>query len=244
MRDLLQRVYDTLILFAFGPEDAASTAIRNGTCCAVQVGNEAFLVTAEHVLAPALSAIETNANTICVVGGYVMNMRGREVYRNAHLDLATIALTRKNVEQLEGDGRRIVRMDKWPPRLAENDDPVIFGGFPSSIRMIESWDTGHFKAVVSAGVVTSVSSDGNWFTYYGDPADMTQTDVNTDSEEELLQEYGGTSGGPVFRARGKSVDALELVGVVSEGGAELGHLVRCARRLDMIGASGSISSAS
>jgi hypothetical protein len=241
MRDLLKSVYDTLILFAFGPEDAPSAVIRNGTCCAVQIGTEAFLVTSEHVLTPALRAIEAKPNMICVVGGYVMEMRGRQVYRNERLDLATIPLSRKHVERLESDGRRIIRVVDWPPRLAEKDEPLIFGGYPSSIRMVETWDVGDFSAVVSAGFVASVSSDGNWFTYHGEPDDMTQTDVKTGEEEDLLQEYGGISGGPVFRALGKSDDTLELVGVVVEGGAALGHLVRCARRLDAIDARGSMS---
>src|SRR5438067_466692 len=106
MRDLLESVYDTLIPFAFGPEDSASTAIRNGTCCAVRVKNEAFLLTAEHVLTPALRAIQAKENAICVVGGYVIEMRGREVYWNEHLDLATVPLSRKHLKHLEDDGRR------------------------------------------------------------------------------------------------------------------------------------------
>jgi hypothetical protein len=244
MRDLLEWVYDTLIVFAFGPEDAPSAEIRNGTCFAVQTGTEAFLVTAEHVLTPALRAIEMKPNTICVVGGYVMEMGGRHVYRSERLDLATISLSRKDVERLKGEGRRVVRVGNWPPRLAEKDESLLFGGYPSSIRVVDSWDVGEFNAVVSAGLVVSVSSDGNWFTYHGDPADMTQTDVKTGVDEELLQQYGGISGGPVFRVPGKSVDALEVVGVVAEGGTALGHLVRCARRLDAIDARGSISAGS
>ena len=133
-----------------------------------------------------------------------------------------------------------IHLNDWPPRLAERDDPVIFGGYPRSIRALESWDVGEVNALVSAGVVDSVSPDENWFTSYGDPADMTQTDVYTGIDEDLIQRYGGISGGPVFRAMGKTVDTLELVGVVAEGGATLGHLVRCARRLDVIDVRGSI----
>jgi Trypsin-like peptidase domain len=244
MGDLLKSVYDTLIPLAFGPENGPSAAIRSGTCCAVQIGSEMFLVTAAHVLTPAMHAVQMDPHTICVVGTYVMEMRGRQVYRDERLDLATIPLSRRHIESLESDGRRIVRIDQWPPRLAQCDEPVIFGGYPGSIRRIESWDAGFFNAVVSAGVVSSVSLDTNWFTYHGDPVDMTQTNVTTGVTEELLQGYRGISGGPVFRAKGKSVAELELVGIVCEGGAELGHLVRCARRLDIIEASGSISGGS
>lgn len=245
MRELLQSVYDTLILFAFGPEDVAASAIRNGTCCAVQVKNDAFLLTAAHVLTGALDMLRIARDTICVVGTYELELRGRTVYHDERLDLATIPLSRGEIERLEGDGRRIIRIEQWPPRCAERGDKIIFGGFPRTMRRIQSWDEGTFNAVVSAGAVTSVSSDGDWFTYHGDPADMTQTDVPAGKEEEdLLEQFGGVSGGPVFRSSGIPSGGLELVGIVSEGTPVCGHtVVRFARRLDAIHPSGPIGGA-
>lgn len=240
MRDLQQLVYDSLVLFAFGPEDAAQSEIRNGTSCVVQIKNDAFLLTAEHVLTSALQAISGIPGTICVVGAYVLELTGRAIYRNKSLDIATVALSQAQVQALERDGRRVIRPAKWPPQLAEEDDRIIFGGFPGSIRNIQSWDEGVFSGITSAGVVTSASAD--WFTYHGDPDDMSQFDVSTGREETLLEKLDGVSGGPVFRSSGTSDGTLELVGVVSQGTEVFGHPVfRFSRRLDEIDPSGRVS---
>jgi hypothetical protein len=239
MRDLQQLVYDSLVLFAFGPEDAAESEIRNATCCAVQVKDEAFILTAEHVLTRTLDMISTVPNTICVVGGYIFELRGRPVYRSKGLDIATIPVSQGQIAALERDGRRVIRPEEWPPRLVEKDDRIIFGGFPGRVRRIESWDKGVFNGITSAGAVTSVTND--WFSYHGDPDDMSQSDVPTGREEDMLEKFDGISGGPVFRSSGAPSGKLELVGVVSQGTTVFGHPVFAfSRRLDVIDASGRI----
>jgi hypothetical protein len=60
----------------------------------------AFLLTAAHIVTPALKAIQTVPNAICVVGSWIMEMRGRTVYVNESLDLATIPLSGRHVERL------------------------------------------------------------------------------------------------------------------------------------------------
>ena len=43
---------------------------------------------------------------------------------------------------LHQDGRKLTgRRQQWPSRLAQSDEPIIFGGYPSSVRRIESWET-------------------------------------------------------------------------------------------------------
>jgi hypothetical protein len=170
-------------------------------------------------------------------------MRGRTIYVNEPLDLATIPLSGRHLERLHDDGRRIIDVHDRPPRLVQKGEKLLFGGYPGRIRTIESWDAGAFNAIVLIGEVESVSSDGHWFTYHGKPEDMTQTDVATRSEEPILEELGGLSGGPVFRSSGAAGGQLELVGVVADApeNAFYGHIIlRFARRLDVIRPDGSI----
>src|SRR2546426_911538 len=62
---LMDAAYASSIPFAFGAENASSAAIRNGTCSAVHLRNAGtFLLTAAHIVTPALKAVQTvpNAN--------------------------------------------------------------------------------------------------------------------------------------------------------------------------------------
>jgi hypothetical protein len=69
---------------------------------------------------------------------------------------------------------------------------------------------------------------------------MSQIDVATGLEDELLEHLDGISGGPVFRVVAKPIVRLELLGIVSQGSLVFGHHVGSAARLDVIDTDGRI----
>ena len=242
MRELQLKIYATLLPFAFGPEwPHECDPIRSATCSAVQTEGGAFLLTANHVLEEALRTVHHSPDALCAVGVVEFPLRIRASYCSKAFDVATIPLTADELDALERDGRNIIRPTQWPPRLAANDEPIIFGGFPKAMRNVESWQSGTLSAVTSAGYVTACGED--WFSYRGDPDDMAQFDVATGEEENILEKLDGVSGGPVFRIQRQSNQVLfELVGVVSEGSVIFGHhAFTFARRLDIIAGDGRIT---
>jgi hypothetical protein len=189
--------------------------MRNGTCSAIVIEKTApFLVTADHVVDEALARLAPG-DWDCVAGPLELPLCDRIISRNENLDLATIRLTQEEVQILERHDRLIVRPEEWPPRPPAVEDLIVLVGFPASVRVIRSWTDGVFNAVTLQGLVTGIRDDG--FRYRAEMKDLRQYDVVAGNEEDVLTDYAGISGGPVFRVKSEPLLRQELVGLVSEG---------------------------
>ena len=186
--------------FAFGPRLLTSTAdLRNGTCFAIVIEETApFLLTADHVLDTALRYL-ARGHCDCVIGPLEPPLSDRIISRDKPLDVATIRLTQAEVQILERNDLLIVRPEEWPPRPPAARDLIVFVGFPASARVIHSWTDGLFNGLTSQAQITGIRHDG--FRYRAELKDLRQYDVATGKEEDVLTDYGGISGGPVFRVK-------------------------------------------
>ena len=197
---LHRRVAPNAIPFVFGKQAYSSLPpdINGATCVAVDFGSAAFLITADHVVAGALAAREQVGRALdCQFGNVDLNLDAAHVQREPSLDLATIEIGRRQLAAIERE-HFVVRPDTWPPlRLALND-PVLFIGYPKSLRIVHEDGSLDFRSGTKLGLVHRFPSRDRLLIQL-DPAFVDSMQVGV--EEAVEDEIGGYSGGPGFLVR-------------------------------------------
>lgn len=200
------------ILFGERPSKTRPTAISSGSVSLVNLGQGPIAVTCEHVIAGYREMIAKHSNVLFQIGEVEIDPLKQLMAEDARLDLATIILSNAQAHAITSSGpigSYIFEPNGWPPAPVREGQFVVFGGFPGSLRAIESFKELVFSSwSMGASEVSSVS-DGQfvskfdreaWIRSFGTDAHLTITDL------------GGLSGCPAFINRGLYWD---FVGVVS-----------------------------
>lgn len=228
------------IPLTFGPSPTADQDVdlHVGSCVAIQFKEGQFLISARHVVEPALAAVMT-AKADCLAGNVKIDLTPVTVSLSADtVDVATIHLPPEQILALEQDGYMIMRPSEWPPPTLAPMDPVLVAGFPGKWRRQIARDTMDFKGTTKLGLVQHFRDSE--FVCQLDPAFVDQYTIE---QEELSEDsLPGMSGGPAILVRQEVVLIPRLCGVLKQGWSlGDGNRLLYFARLDRVAKDGSIT---
>lgn len=201
------------VLFGQRPSKIRPSKISSGTVSLIDLGEGPLAVTCEHVIAGYCEMKKANDNLVFQIGTVEINPLEQLIDKNARLDLATIRLTEPQIKSITSEGEIgscVFRPKAWPPEILKEGEFVSFGGFPSRLRTVasfdeyifDSWSCGASKvSSVSEGQFVSAFEREFWVKSFGAAHHLN------------INALGGLSGGPVFINRGLYSD---FVGIVSQ----------------------------
>jgi len=204
------------IPFTFGrpPHPREEADIHGGTCVAVETAEARFVITARHVAEPARERAR-HASIQCLAGSVKLDVGEQLTLSDSALDLATIQLSKTQVQLIEAEGYRVARPDRWPPASEIRlNDPVLAAGFPGTWRLHVTWDQIDFRSVTKLALIHQLRA--NEFACQLDPAfvDEHEAEQTTTLPAEQLP---GMSGGPAFLVRQESLVVPRLCGIIKDG---------------------------
>ena len=194
--------------------------IESATCCLLQLRDEYFLVTAEHVLDKYEERLDNGESLVWQVGAVpfdpLRHVAWRGSSKSKRKDIVFLRLLEREARAACGDQARIIlAANGWPPSAPKEDELVLLAGYPKQIREVEN-DTIAPGPLSTMLKVTRSTGDGIFKCRY-ESSDVTSFAPGTWPLEDLRGKTGGVSGGPVFRIEDSS-DPFVFVGVISEVG--------------------------
>lgn len=192
----------------YAPElQGRSRTIGGGTVCFVNTGVRLLGLTAAHIHRACMTALECDPDLGCQIGGHSFQPSKHLIDIDHDLDLATYELSEI---QVNAAGADVHAPSTWPPRLTDDDDLVLIGGWPwrSVVERIGS-STHDFVFFIGRSAGASESSLGM--------ATFRSTSIpyGTRSLSPDLN-LGGMSGGPMYVLKQGLIARLELVGILFE----------------------------
>lgn len=207
-----------------------------GTCVAVQFAETQFLITARHVLEPALASASRGAS--CLAGNVRIAVSpGGARLSGQPLDVGTMTITPPIVAALQADGYLVFQPPEWPPPALAMGDPILAAGFPAAGRRQVASDALDLNGVTKLGLIHQLRETE--FVCQLDPAFV---DEYTEREGDLsAEDLPGMSGGPAILVRQEAILVPRLCGILKEGvvfadGTRLLYFAR----LSGVGADGAI----
>jgi hypothetical protein len=194
--------------------------IEIATGCLLQLGDEYFLVTAEHVLDKYEERLSAGESLVWQVGGLPFDPLRHVAWRGSNKrkrkDIVFLRMSEREAREACADPKRIISAGiGWPAPAPKEDEVVLLAGYPKRIMEIENNII--TPAPLSAMLkVTRSIGDGTFKCRY-ECFDITSFDPKALPVEGLRGSTGGVSGGPVFRI-GDSSYPFVFVGVISEVG--------------------------
>lgn len=221
--------------FWSGTKDGSHKILDNGTMCYVDTGVCKLGITANHVYHAYVSDMASLSDVEAQLGGSTIAIERHLIDRDEALDLATFRIPEVFVTATMTGTYHTGTA--WPPRRAAKGEVIIHGGYPQVLRHRHSGhvDFGfrYFASAVNDAtdltITISPQADSYWAAHPG---------------ETLNDNFGGQSGGPVYRvidanlAHGgdEAVDRLELVGFIYTKG--FGNVY--ARHADFVNSDGTL----
>ncbi len=199
--------------FGQRPSPKKPTEIKNGTIALIDLGKGPMGITCQHVIEGYREDRNNFEEVIFNIGNVELDPIAQLLDENAKIDLALIELTENQIMEITSGGEigsSVIKPNKWPPEPPDKDKFVMFGGFPGSLRKVESFNEIVFSSWSSgASRIDSVSENRfistfereYWISSFGKEHHMG------------LHDLGGMSGGPAFIDRGLY---FEFVGILSD----------------------------
>jgi hypothetical protein len=107
--------------------------VASATAFVLDCGSTPFLVTADHVVTGFEQfRDQSTGDARFQVGRLVLDLDSRILARDADLDLATIDITKKELNRLGITS--VIAGDDWPPPPPKPGDPLFFSGYPGKER--------------------------------------------------------------------------------------------------------------
>jgi len=228
------------IPLTFGPPPTVGEdiSLHVASCVAVQFAEGQFLISARHVVEPALAAVTTTGHD-CLAGNVKLNLTPGEISLSADaLDVATIRLHPEQIPAIEQDGYLIMRPGEWPPPSLAPMDPILVAGFPGNWRRQIAWDTMDLPGTTKLGLVQTFGE--REFACQLDPAFVDQYTVE---QGELSEDsLPGMSGGPALLVRHELVLTARLCGILKQAWSlGDGNRLLYFARLDKVAKDGTIA---
>jgi len=210
----LVRNYIAFVIIAPPPNQSESRIYGNATCSFIDTGSRRFGITNRHVVEGFRKLREENPNMNFQIGSYVFDIENRIIDECNRPDLLTFEVSEEFMSRI---GKTFCLCRTWPPLRANDDETIVFAGFPGQFREQISQDSARFGIAAMLELVTSSSE--NQFVIFLDRDNWIRRFGTREISE--LKNLGGMSGTAVFR-RGKNncIIPLEPIGIIYEGGAE------------------------
>lgn|SRR5262249_44011432 len=190
-----------------------ATILHNGSVCYLNTGGAELGITADHVLAQYLADLARFGTQAveCQFGGSTIKAEERILARNDTLDVATLSVPEVFVTAAFQSPRTQHKPLNWPPARVVTDEFVLYGGYPGVLRE-DNVQTADLPFQWIAGGVSDVSAQ----TIVLQPGFETLTWLNPEPGKKFNRDFGGMSGGPVFRVVDEAIVRLELVGFIHQ----------------------------
>jgi hypothetical protein len=196
--------YALPLLFGLPPRQGEAPNLHGASSVAVQLQGAQFVISARHVVLPALEACE-RAQAECQIGPVRLKLNEKMVSLGSGFsDLATVQITSRHIEVLEAEGHQIVRPAQWPPPEPVMQDPVLAFGYPGNWRLPIIPDAIDVRVASFLALIEQLTPET--FTCQLDPAFVDQRQVG--AEELPADHLPGMSGGPGFLVRHERVPVL------------------------------------
>lgn len=199
------------ILFGQRPSKSRPSEIRNGTISLVDLGNGPIGITCAHVISGYSELAKLYDNLVFQIGSIELNPLEQLIDQNDRLDLATIRFTEAQIKSITSDGEIgscVFKPNSWPPERVKEGEFVAFGGFPGSLRTVESFDEYVFRSWSSGASKISSVSDGQFVSAF--EREMWVKSFGTEDHSNMIN-LGGLSGCPAFVNRGLYSDFVGIV---------------------------------
>ena len=129
--------------FGRRPSKTRPGTVRNGTVTLVDLGDGPLALTCHHVIARFSRMRRCTDKVIFQIANIEIDPLDQLVDENARLDLASIRLTQKQVNEITSVGEIgscVFKPTSWPPHTLAEGDFVAFGGFPGGLRKVISFN--------------------------------------------------------------------------------------------------------
>lgn len=199
--------------FGQRPSPKRTTEIRNGTITLVEIGNRSYGITCHHVIEGYKQYREQHDDVIFNIGHVELDPVNQLVDSDPKIDIALIELTNDQIIQLTSEGEigsQVHKPAKWPPGKPQKDEYVIFGGFPGSLRVVETFNEIVFYSWSSGGSRIDAGGDTRFITAFERDYWISSFGEKHNLE---LKDLGGMSGGPAFIKRDLH---FEFVGILTD----------------------------
>lgn len=192
-----------------------ATVAGNGTVCFINTGTRHIGVTADHVYQGYLNAKAELPDVECQFGGSTFLPERHLIDRSPEneLDLATFEVSEVFVTSSMGHYHHNAL--KWPPDPVRQGEAVMYGGYPQKLRDPSKVREVDFYRQYFISRVTDIDEKRGIIL---DPR-MESVYWPEHEGEEFNKDWGGHSGGPVYRVidaniDGELLDRVEVVGFI------------------------------
>ena len=201
------------VFFGQRPKPKRPTEIRNGTVSFVKIGNRSFGITCHHVIDKYINYKKQHDDVIFNIGTVELDPVAQLFDSDKKIDIALIELTNNQIKHLTSNGKigsQVYKPAKWPPTQPQKGEYVIFGGFPGSLRVVESFNEIVFYSWSSGGSRIDSTSDERFISAF-----EREYWIRSFGQKHLLdlKSLGGMSGGPAFIKRDLH---FEFVGIITD----------------------------
>lgn len=208
-------LYANAAFFGQKPSPKRPTKIFNGTIALIDLGKGPMGITCHHVIQGYREYRKKYEDVLFNIGTVELDPIDQLIDENDKIDLALIQLTSSQVKEITSVGEigsQVHKPRNWPPAPPEENEFVLFGGFPGCLKTVESKNEFIFSSWSCGGSrIDSVSEyrfispfeREYWIRSFGKDCLMS------------LEVLGGMSGGPAFISRGLY---FEFVGVLTDYG--------------------------
>lgn len=198
--------YAKALLFGERPIQNNKAEIRNGTVTLIALPQRKVAVTCWHVIDGYRDFLSRFKHVITQIGDTLIDPLAQLIDQSQALDLAVIALTDKQIEEITAGGEigsRLVDGRTWPPKQVTAGEVVMLSGFPGKYRQVLAINEIEFRAFCAAGIRVH-SAQEDYFTCQFEREYWVKSFGVKDGTEHLEPLLGGMSGGPAFVDRGLS----------------------------------------
>jgi hypothetical protein len=190
------------------PNGPSTKILNNGTICYVDTGARPLGITANHVYATYVRALQKHGTAAieCQFGSSTVRPEEQFVASSDRWDIATFDIPSVFVSASVKQRKDHHHAISWRPRRVEHGEPVLYGGYPES-RRVEKGAEAELPFQWVMGRVSEVDDEH----IIVKPEFKTTEWVG----EERNYDPSGWSGGPVFRdIENEVIYRLELVGFI------------------------------
>jgi hypothetical protein len=214
--------------------------VRSGSASLLVFGGKPVVVTCSHVLQGYRDMQAEIENCFFQIGNCKLNPLAQLIDESQEFDIAVIALTDKQVQEVTngkyGFGEFFVDPPVWPPASVIAGEFVAYGGYPGELRKALSFNELSFGSYSSGASRVTATHDNffvcqfereHWVTHHFEPEPTT---------------IRGMSGGPVFairRSKDSGLVTYEFVGIIYQFSEEFELLY--VRLAGVLGSDGSVT---
>lgn len=183
--------------------------LHNGSVCFVHTGKRTVAVSAHHVYQKYLQDKALFETFGCQFGSSTIEPEKYVIDWSEELDIVSFAVPEI---LLAATGSSVHYPMRWPTDQLKQGDVVMCGGYPGLLR--EERQTKAEWPFISLATRVLSATPENITLHVDLPTILWGSDVR--DNERRIANFGGLSGGPIYRSKDSPVDHLELAGFIYE----------------------------